>query len=1073
MPRLLLLILWVSLVHGACSPDLSLPEGSYTIACANPDECPAGTLCQSDLGRCVPEDPADRTPPVVLNSVVTPRRVAPGTTVEVTFRIDEPLGVIPEVALRNGDTSQPFDVQLLEDGREPLFSGALVVSETALDGIWSVDAILYDVVGNRATATLGRSEIDATPPSVSGVDWVDPPAVAGPLSRAAFLARATPDAVAVAARLRQDDGALVTTLSVSRTTTGDEANFSGSVDFAILGLSGTTAVQVELVVADDLGNEVPLAETTTPLLSFDSVPPETSLTNPPGAVTSERVYAIGLASPDSDVAGFECRLDAAPWSTCGPVWAQTINTLGQHTLAARAVDLAGNSDPTPATAVWSIERSWSKLRLSSQVGCGIATDTTLWCWGSTPNLGVPENVPNGATPRRLTPELGWRDVAIGGVACAVREEADGGSLWCWGEGELGIGLSGTAMAPQKLQGDRWASVVVGATHACATTLDQALYCWGKNAAGQLGQGDLAPAPLPIQVPGSWLAVAAGNERTCAIRVDHSLWCWGHGLAGAAASPAPVQVGSDTDWLTVDVGNDFTLPVGGGPQPPPAAHVCGLRATGSGATAWCWGSNARGALGNGSTTAAPSPAMVDANEDWEQIACGVDLTCGVRGGTGYCWGDDTWGALRPGEAVLAGSHDLSTSAYIPAPVEMGAWRALEAGDGAVCGADSLGAASCWGLNVGGQLGNGTLPQMKYPTHIVEPGPWVGLAAGGAHVCGAGGDGTLWCWGAGFDGQRGAFLNDDTPLPIDSPADGWTAVAAGPGHTCALRVAGGEHQLWCWGRDAAGERGDGGGYDASSPAPVRLPGTDWLAVTTGNGDQGGYSAGIRGTAGQGGLWSWGGLAGTPMPVEPTQIGLDVDWSKVDGGSNCLCGLRGPTTGARLFCLGSNVYGRCGVDPGQIIVTDPTEVGSFVDWVDLAVGTDHGCGLRAIGNGRELWCWGKDTQAIIGDDYGVTYPPTRVGDRDDWLTLDSGPNNVCAIRADGTLWCKGASAWGQSGPNVGGGDGSGEVPGGPWQAVACGTAHTCAIDAAGETFCWGEGGLGEHGTGLTFGPSELVLP
>jgi alpha-tubulin suppressor-like RCC1 family protein len=74
---------------------------------------------------------------------------------------------------------------------------------------------------------------------------------------------------------------------------------------------------------------------------------------------------------------------------------------------------------------------------------------------------------------------------------------------------------------------------VGKDHTCGTRLDDTSWCWGRNAAGQLGQGDQINRKHPVQVGRSadWAFLGAGGRHTCGVRLSHTLWCWGGNGSG--------------------------------------------------------------------------------------------------------------------------------------------------------------------------------------------------------------------------------------------------------------------------------------------------------------------------------------------------------------------------------------------------------------------------------------------------------------------------------------------------------------------------------------------------------------
>ena len=100
----------------------------------------------------------------------------------------------------------------------------------------------------------------------------------------------------------------------------------------------------------------------------DTVPPNTSitkavdgnnailsLTNPSAATTVSKRITITFTGTDNvGVTGFQCSLDTKPFASCtSPI---TFNNLafGTHTFRVRAIDAAGNVDPTPASFQWTV-----------------------------------------------------------------------------------------------------------------------------------------------------------------------------------------------------------------------------------------------------------------------------------------------------------------------------------------------------------------------------------------------------------------------------------------------------------------------------------------------------------------------------------------------------------------------------------------------------------------------------------------------------------------------------------------------------------------------------------------------
>jgi alpha-tubulin suppressor-like RCC1 family protein len=95
----------------------------------------------------------------------------------------------------------------------------------------------------------------------------------------------------------------------------------------------------------------------------------------------------------------------------------------------------------------------------------------------------------------------WPTLEMGGnVGCGIRTDA---SLWCWGygpDGELGNHFLGFQYSPKVVgRGIEWSGLTAGGTHNCALHPDHSLWCWGSNFSGALGDGTLDQRSTPRRV----------------------------------------------------------------------------------------------------------------------------------------------------------------------------------------------------------------------------------------------------------------------------------------------------------------------------------------------------------------------------------------------------------------------------------------------------------------------------------------------------------------------------------------------------------------------------------------------
>lgn len=351
-----------------------------------------------------------------------------------------------------------------------------------------------------------------------------------------------------------------------------------------------------------------------------------------------------------------------------------------------------------------------------------------------------------------------------------------------------------------------------------------IWSFGTNTSGQLGNGSIITSNLPITVLTSF-----------------------------------------TDWIQASAGQ---------------AHSLGLRSDG---TAWAWGTNTDGRLGDGSLTAKSSPvSVVGGFTNWIQLSAGGFHSLGIRAnGTAWSWGLGTDGRLGTNSIASASSPVSVVGGFTD-------WVQVSAGGAFSLGVRANGTAWAWGVNGGSQLGNGvTTTPSSSPVSVVGGfTDWIQVSAGTFHSLGLRANGTAWAWGTNTDGRLGdnTTVTKSSPVSVVGGFTDWIQVSAGPVHSLGLRANG---TAWSWGSAASGVLGDGTVVSKSSPVSVVGGFTDWVHVQAASSN----STALRSN---GIIFEWGvrfGAGNTASSSSPVSIvGGFSDWVNISATSSHSIGIRG---------------------------------------------------------------------------------------------------------------------------------------------------------------------------------------
>lgn len=312
--------------------------------------------------------------------------------------------------------------------------------------------------------------------------------------------------------------------------------------------------------------------------------------------------------------------------------------------------------------------------------------------------------------------------------------------------------------PEAIRTDlRFAKLVAGASHICALDAEGLAYCWGANDLGQLGDGTRVDHSMPQPVAGAlrFATIDAGFAHTCGVTTEGAGYCWGGNRFG--------QVGDGTD---VDrerpepVAADLRLSsisAGG-------AHTCAIT---DAEEAYCWGNGDCGQLGTGSGSLTPVP--VSGGLTFREVTTGAYHTCGLStDGVTYCWGENEGGALGINLGIRSSTE--------PQPVRGDLqFRTIDAGLHHNCAVTHGGQGFCWGLELSGELGDGpdtpVCPYTQFqgspcsaaPVSIAGNLNLVQVSTGTRHACGVTEAGAAYCWGRNMAGELGNGTTEREDIP----------------------------------------------------------------------------------------------------------------------------------------------------------------------------------------------------------------------------------------------------------------------------------------------------------------------
>ncbi len=527
--------------------------------------------------------------------------------------------------------------------------------------------------------------------------------------------------------------------------------------------------------------------------------------------------------------------------------------------------------------------------------------------------------------------------------------------------------------------------------------------------------DAPPASDPHIV-----ALSVGKYDTCVIDRDHRLWCWGR-------DQVPTRLADWTDVERVDT-NGFAR--------------CAARADGL----WCWGEHT--ALGPTPVTT-PLRVTLPLPPPISSIAVGGTAICVVAGDGTHCWG---------AELLALGSDGV-------APIDaLADTVALAATEGAVCAVSDSGALRCWGGNINGRLGDGSMIDRRRPTAVVGLTDVTSLQLGIQSSCATTTDGSGWCWGWNLPGTLGDGTTTDSVTPRSVLAGPYVTLTQGWYHGAGVRSDG---TVMEWGTLRAG-------IGAATPVPPTPVPAMPRAVHVEAGQDHTCALALDGE-----VYCWGNrqFLGRPggdsteavrvyLPCEPA---CPLDMECIDGACVDLPPPPPPRDAGSVGAQVVSLAQRCAVfASGDVACRGPGFLGdgtpevpssalprllpSIADAVEVAsLGVGSVCVRRADGS---VWCWGDNRQGEVGDGTLVERrSPVRVVGLPPVVRVVNTWTVFVAMTESGDLWL-----WGGDVANLARAPAAGNrarpvlVAGtSGLRDVAAAFDGLCTLDTSGTVRCW----------------------
>jgi alpha-tubulin suppressor-like RCC1 family protein len=643
-------------------------------------------------------------------------------------------------------------------------------------------------------------------------------------------------------------------------------------------------------------------------------------------------------------------------STAGVLSGRTVTAIsagGQHSCAVADGDVycwgynsngqLGNSSTTASSAPVAVVGSIASAATVSAVSAGVThscavADGAAYCWGA----GASGQIGNGSTTTSVTSSVA---VTSSGV------------------------LSGRTLT----------AISAGNLFTCTNGATPGS-CWGAGASGQLGNAasSTSSTPVDVKITGATCPDGAArvDDNTCSLvqgtdyyaRLGYSIGTWiapNSGWVKATTSTRPAVSPSAASKTSTSL--NLAWPAAGELYQSYAEYTVqrSLNSSGSSPTTLYRGplrtATDRGGVAKRTATLTAS-----------QVSVGTGSACAILEGSAYCWGDNVDGQLGNNSTTDSSSPTavLATGALAGKTV-----TALSAGMEATTNSEGEhtcavadGGVYCWGNNSHGELGNSSTTDSLVPVAAGTLTNVTDVATGYMHTCALTG-GKVYCWGDNSRGQLGdgSTTTRSAPVLVGGLLSGKsvTAIATGAAHTCAIAAG----TVYCWGSNVSGQLGiNSTGANTNSSTPVAVLTSGVLNGQTVTAVAAGEAHTCVIASGKAYCWgynAYGQVGNASTNNSLVAVAVSAPWSSSSALSSLSAGQYGTclVASGKAYCWGYNTYGQVGNNSTNTATTPAavTTSGVLSGTVDqVAAGTSSTCAL----SGGSAYCWGYGNSGRLGN-------------------------------------------------------------------------------------------------------------